>query len=435
MKKASFALLALMMAVTSGCGASKTTTDSAPAASTASNASTSPAPEKDITLTFWSTTQDLYADMTKKFEAQNPHIKIKADFMGDYDAMEQKVLAAVVAGNLPNVVQLGQRYGIPQVADSGKLIPIEQFMTDQEKQDVYPALWDRFRYKDKLWTIPFNSSTPVLYYNKTMLDKAGLKAPSSWDELVAAAKKLTQDTNGDGKSDVWGFSSATDTPWYFQALVWDRGGAFLDPSGKPTVNSKAVVDTLKGYQDLVNVEKAMAPNQHKTAGEDFTAGKLAMMFWSGSSLKSFQKQVGDKFEIGVAFLPSIQSRNVPIGGNSLGIFKSDKDTEAAAWKFVQFLTNAENAAQTSMTSGYAPIRKTAADQPQFKDLLGKDPLFKTIMEQNQYLKANGISPADAVIWNGLVTAQEKVEGDPMADPKALLDKLQADVESYLKGYK
>ncbi|MFC5449380.1 ABC transporter substrate-binding protein [Paenibacillus aestuarii] len=433
MKKTSIALLALLMAATTGCGAKETASSPNTAASASTNASS--APEKDITLTFWSTSQDLYADLTKKFEAQNPHIKIKADFMGDYDAMEQKVLAGVVAGTLPNVVQLGQRYGIPQVADSGKLIPIEQFMNDQDKQDVYPAFWDRFRYKNKLWTIPFNSSTPVLYYNKTMLDKAGLKAPGTWDELTANAKKLTQDTNGDGKPDVWGFSSATDTPWYFQAMVWDRGGALLDASGKPTVNSKEAVDTLKAYQDLVNVDKAMAPNQHKTAGEDFTAGKLAMMYWSGSSLKSFQKQVGDKFEIGVAYMPSIQSRNVPIGGNSLGIFQSDKETEAASWKFVQFLTNAENAAQTSMTTGYAPIRKTAADLPQFKDLLGKDALFKSIMEQNQYLKANGISPADAVIWNGLVSAQEKVEGDAKADPQVLLDKLQADVEKYLKDYK
>lgn len=431
MKKALVVMMSLSILGLTACGGTKDAqTSTATTGATATSAS-----DKQVTLSLWTTNKDMLADQVKAYEAQHPNVKIKAEFMGGYDEMAQKVMAAVVANTLPNIVQVGQRYGIPQMADSGKMIPIEQFISEQEKNDVYPAFWDRFRYKDKLWTIPFNSSTPMLYVNKTMLDQAGLKAPNTWDELVTTAKALTKDTNADGKTDVWGFNTAADSPWYFQPMTWNRGGTIIDKTGKVTVNSKEAVATLKSFQDLVNVDKAMAPNQHKTAEEDFASGKLAMIYKSGSALAGTQDQVGKKFEVGVAFLPMINDRNVPIGGNSLGIFKSTPELEKASWDFVSFATNTENAAKFSISSGYAPIKKSATASEPYLNKMKEDPNFKTIMDQNQYLRNQAIHPADSLIWNGLVTALEMVEGDPKADPQKVLDKLQADVDDFMKNYK
>ncbi|MDR6551623.1 ABC transporter substrate-binding protein [Paenibacillus qinlingensis] len=433
-------LLTIMSAVTvitaAGCASKADVNQGNSSSQQATAASATTAAAKEVTLTFWSTNKDLYADDIKQFESKYPNIKIKAEFMGDYDEMAKKVMAGVVANSLPNVVQLGQRHGIPQIADSGKLIPIEQFMEKKDIDDIYPAFWNRFRYKEKLWTIPFNSSTPVMYYNKTMLEKAGVKPPDNWNELVEAAKKLTQDTNGDGKTDIWGFNTAADTPWYLQPMTWNRGGKIVDPvANKITVNSKESVETLKSFQDLVNVQKAMAPNQHKTAEEDFNSGKVAILFKSGSALAATQKQVGDKFAVGVAPLPMIQSRTTPIGGNSLGIFKSNDELQKASWTFVSYLTNTENAAKTSMKSGYVPIRKTSTDLPEFQKLLKENDGFKANMGQIEYLYGQAIHPADSLIWSGLVTALETVEGDSKADPQKLLDKLQQDVDVFMKSYK
>lgn len=431
MKKALVVMMSLSIIGLTACGGTKDAqTSTATTGATATSAS-----DKQVTLSLWTTNKDMLADQVKAYEDQHPNVKIKAEFMGGYDEMAQKVMAAVVANTLPNIVQVGQRYGIPQMADSGKMIPIEQFISEQEKNDVYTAFWDRFRYKDKLWTIPFNSSTPMLYVNKTMLEQAGLKAPNTWDELVTTAKALTKDTNGDGKTDVWGFNTAADSPWYFQPMTWNRGGTIIDKTGKVTVNSKEAVATLKSFQDLVNVDKAMAPNQHKTAEEDFASGKLAMIYKSGSALAGTQDQVGKKFEVGVAFLPMIKDRNVPIGGNSLGIFKSTPELEKASWDFVSFATNTENAAKFSISSGYAPIKKSATASEPYLNKMKEDPNFKTIMDQNQYLRNQAIHPADSLIWNGLVTALEMVEGDPKADPQKVLDKLQADVDDFMKNYK
>ncbi|MCI3919100.1 ABC transporter substrate-binding protein [Paenibacillus sp. TRM 82003] len=382
---------------------------------------------ENVTLKFWTTNKNNYPEAIEEFTKANPKITVEAEYMGNYDEMAEKVLAGIVSDSLPHVVQVGQRHGIPQVADSGKLIPIEDFMTEDEVADVRPAFWQRYTYKDKKWVIPFESSTPVMYYNKTLFEQKGVPVPTTWDELIETGKKVT----GDG---VWGFNLAGDTPWYFQALTWNRGGEMIREDGSLNINGKEAVETLKSIQDLVHVSKVMPQNQIATSGEDFVAGKVAMLFRSGASLAGLKEQVGDKFEIGIAFLPMIDERWVPLGGNGLGIFKSDKAHEEAAWKLVQFLTTKEKTAEGSMNSGYIPIKASAMELQSFQDHLVADPNFKVAIEQTEFLRGQSINPADALVWSGIVTAIESVHNDPNANPQEILDKLQKEVQEYLDSY-
>ncbi|OXM85336.1 ABC transporter substrate-binding protein [Paenibacillus rigui] len=419
MKKKAALALAAGLAILSGCGG-QGGTSSQEASQTAANGA--------ITLKMWSTEKDGLKSYMDAFQVANPNIKVEVEFMGDYDEMAKKVQAGIVSNSLPHLVQLGQRHAIPQIADSGKLLPIESFMSKGEIDNILPGFWQRYTYKDKKWVIPFQSSTPVMYYNKTMFDKQGLKAPDTWDELIETGKKLS----GNG---IWGLNLNNDSPWYFQAMVWNRGGRMIKQDGAPNVNSKEVVETLKSFQDAVHTSKIMPPNQIKTSGEDFMAGKLAMLFRSGSSLSALKKQVGDKFEIGVAYLPKVKERWVPTGGNGLGIFQSDKAHEEAAWKLVSFLTSADITAKNSMSTGYIPVNKTAYELPDFKQHFTKAPDFKVTIDQTQYLRGEGIHPADALIWSGVVKAIEAVHNDPQADPQKIMDSLQNEVNDYMKSYK
>ncbi|MCR8629823.1 ABC transporter substrate-binding protein [Paenibacillus radicis (ex Xue et al. 2023)] len=433
MKKTLAVLVAASLAVVSGCGGGGT----AGSGSGAGSQETAGAAQKGeakapsagpVTLKLWTTEKDALKSYLDAFHAANANIKVEAEFMGDYDEMAKKVQAGIVSNSLPHLVQLGQRHAIPQIADSGKLLPIESFMTKEEIADILPGFWQRYTYKDKKWVIPFQSSTPVMYYNKTMLDKQGLKVPDTWDELIETGKKVS----GNG---VWGLNLNSDSPWYFQPMVWNRGGQMIKPDGTPNVNGKEAVETLKSIQDAVHVSHIMPQNQIKTSGEDFAAGKLAMLMRSGASLAALKKQIGDKFEIGVAFLPKVKERWVPIGGNGLGIFKSDKAHEEAAWKLVSFLTSAEITAKNSMETGYIPVKKAAFELPDFKQHLTKDPNFKVAIDQTQYLRGEGIHPADALIWSGVIKAIETVHNDPKADPQKVMDKLQTEIVEYMKTYK
>ena len=178
----------------------------------------------------------------------------------------------------------------------------------------------------------------------------------------------------------------------------------------------------------------MPPTSWLPESEDFVQGRLAMMFRSGASLRSIKEQVGDAFEVGVAFLPAVDSRNVPIGGNSLGIFKSDEKTERAAWEFVKFMTSAEKTAQRSIETGYIPIRQSAYELDFFVEHLEKDPDFKVAIDQTAYLKGQSINPADGVIWLGIAEVMEKLAADPNSDPEQLAEELEQEVQEFLAQY-
>ena len=384
-------------------------------------------PPKDVTIKFWTTVKTAYEEELVEFNKLYPHINVEAVYMGGYDDMAQKVMAGVVANDLPHVVQLGQRHGIPQIIDSGKLLPIESFLSDEDINDIFPGFWERYEYEGVKWTIPFESSNPILFYNKTMLDAAGLQPPQTWDEMIEVGKKLT---NGD----VWGVNWGADSPWYYQPMVWNRGGDLIAADGTPQINGKESYETLKSLQDLVHVHKIMPPNQMASAAEDFAAGKLALYFRSGAFLETMKKNVGDKFEFDLAYLPAIQESWVPIGGNALGIFQSDADHEAASWQLVQYLTSKEHTVEGMKNYGYIPIRQSATELQSYKDALAADPKFKVTIDQTEHLRGQTIHPADGLIWTEIVNAIEAVHSNASADPQAILDKIQAEVEAYMKDY-
>ncbi|MEH7235449.1 ABC transporter substrate-binding protein [Bacillus sp. JJ1562] len=398
--------------------------------------SNSPSTTEDgkVQIEFWTTDEENYAELVAEFEEQHPDIDVVASYHGGYDEMAQKIQAAVVAKNLPDVAQLGQRHAIPQIADSGQLIPIEELIDQDTIDDIHSQLWDRFRYKDQLWTIPFESSTPVLYYNKTLFEEHGVKVPETWDELVQAAEALTIDEDGDGTNEVWGFNMAKDTPWYIQPMAWNRGAKLINEDGTVDLNSPEMVETIESFKDIVHERKAMPINQHNTADDDFKAGKLALFYKSGASFQGIVRDVGDSFEVGTTFLPAVDERNVPIGGNSLGVFKSSDEEQEASLKLVEFLTSTEKVAEISMATGYIPVRQSAMELQEFKDHLEEFPNAKVTIDQMEFLYGQPINPSDSLIWNELVTILEMVEQDQDADVQKILDQLQKKVSQFLEDY-
>ena len=217
-------------------------------------------------------------------------------------------------------------------------------------------------------------------------------------------------------------------------MTWNRGGTLIDEKNNVQLNSKEAVETLQSFQDLVHKEKVMPPNQHASAQQDFIGGKVGMLFMSGSSLAGLNTDIGDKFELCVAYIPAVTESHVPIGGNSLGIFKSTSEQEEASWKLIDFLTNTKNSSQASIDSGYIAIRESSLELPEFKAHLENNPNFKVTIDQLENLYGQAINPADSLIWGGIVKAFEAIEEDANANPQDILDSLQKEVEAYLKDY-
>ena len=152
--------------------------------------------EETITLDFWVRTSDDFSSEIAAFEAANPGIKINQVQVGEnYDDLVAKYNAAIAADNLPQVGMVGQRHGIPQFYDAGKLIPIENYMTQEEQDDVIDGFWVRYTYNGVRLAVPFQSSMPMLYYNQTMLEELGLEVPTAFTEMIetwtATARRIS----------------------------------------------------------------------------------------------------------------------------------------------------------------------------------------------------------------------------------------------------
>lgn len=351
-------------------------------------------------------------EMMKRFNASQTACIGEAVFQGSYDDSLNKLKAGLQSKDIPAVVQQFD-LATQVLVDLKVIAPMQEFI-DAEKfniSDYETNVLAYYTVDGKLYGMPFNTSNPMLYYNKDMFTAAGLdpnKPPTTWDELVTAAKALTKDTNGDGKPDQWGFNTHTDTHWYFSAMIMQNGGKILSDDGKKVIyNSPEGIEALQFWGDLVTKHKVMPPNQHAQAGADFTTGKLGMIMRSSSFLATVEKDA--KFKVGVAILPGKKVKSVPIGGASLLVFKTTAERQKAAWEFVQWMTNAENSLSLFTQTNYVPIRKSVASMPAVKDYIAKSPNSEVLIKQLEFASA---IPIFAELGNSdeqLRKAVEKVE--------------------------
>lgn len=388
-------------------------------------------------ITFWTTSQEGYPEWEAAFEEANPGVTVTTQYIGNYDEMAQRVQAAIAGGESPDVAQMGQRHGLPQVIDAGALVPVDEYLAEDDVADIRSGLWSRYTYEGERWVVPFGSSTPGMWFNADAFREAGLdpeNPPQTWDEVAAAAEALTTDEDGDGQPERWGFSTCADVPWYVRPMIIQAGGELYDADGAPQVNGEAGLAALSFFRDIVHERQAAAPVGHQTAEEDFKAGTIGILFCSTANRSDFAESIGDRFAYDLAWLPRRDEQAVGLGGNGLVVFAGESAEQAASAAFVQFLTDTQRTAEMGLQTGYVAIRESAMAEPGIQELLAEDPYAQTIYDQLPFVADAGINPADAILWSGLLNAVETVQTDPEADPQQLLDDLQREMEDYLGNY-
>ncbi len=389
--------------------------------------------EDVITLDFWVRTNDDFTKEIAAFEAANPGIKInQVQVGGNYDDLVAKYNAAIVANNLPHVGLVGQRHGIPQFYDAGKLIPIEQYMTAEEMADVIDGFWVRYTYNGVRLAVPFQSSMPMMHYNQTMLEELGLPVPTTFTEMIEVAAKAVKDVDGDGATDIYGFNMASDTPWYIQPLVWGMGGTVVDAEGNVNVNTPEMKEVLSKIAYMVK-EGIMPANQHATATTDFGNGTFLFYFTSCASKSQIQEAAGDNFKYNMAFFPAEEDLNICIGGNGLAIFASDDAHQEAAAKFIKYMISPEAISESTLYRGYMPFTNAQFASPLIQERM-EDPIWKVVLDQVQYIKGQNIHPADSTVWNELMALLSEIEANPDMDIDAALVDMQAEIDEFMMMY-
>ncbi len=332
----------------------------------------------------------LMSAMVADFNKEHPNINVTPVYAGSYQDTQAKAVAASRAGNPPDVAVL-LASATYQLEDLGVINPVDEFVADDKDKgyinDFFPALWLNAKDKGKIWAIPFQRSTPVLYYNVDAFKEAGLdpnRPPKTWDELASYAKKLTQ-KDAKGNAAQWGIEIPT-YYWIFQGFVLEAGGQLMNDDGtRVYFDSQPAKQALQFWTDLQNkygvMPKAALP--WASVASDFMTGRTAMIFHSTGSLVGFRN--GSKFKVGVAFMPAKQDFGVPTGGGNLYMFKNiPASHKEATWTFIKWMTSPEQAARWSMGSGYIVVRRSALDLPEFKEYTDKYPEALTAINQLKY---------------------------------------------------
>ncbi len=355
-----------------------------------------------INITFWHAMGGVGGEainkMVENFNKTHPNIKVTAQYQGSYDDEINKLRSAMQGKAGPDVVQIydiGTRFMI----DSGWITPVQNFV-DSEKFDtsqLEPNLLAYYTVDNKLYSMPFNSSTPLLYYNKTAFKEAGLdpeKPPRNFKEIEEYSKVLLK-KDSSGNVTQYGYSMAI-YGWFFEQLLAKEGALYANNEngreGRATAvefdKNEAGINILTTWKNIVDSGLAINLGR-KTADTQnaFAAGRIAMTIDSTAVLGSILKNVGDRFEVGTGSLPSISDNppangGVIIGGASLWIIDNgSKEKQNAAWEFVKFMISPEQQVFWNKQTGYFPVTKKAYDLPEMQEHLKQRPQFKTAIDQ------------------------------------------------------
>lgn len=330
------------------------------------------------------------------FEKENPGIKIKAIYAGTYQDTLVKALTAFKSGDPPDIAVLLST-DMFTLIDQDAITPFDDLLkSDADKawaKSFYPAFMENSQTGGKIWGIPFQRSTIVMFYNKDAFKEAGLdpnKAPDTWDELIADGAKLTK-RDGDGNVAQWTVEipSTAFTYWLFQGLTTANNVRLMNQTGTQTYFDKPeVIEALQYWVDLSRKYKIQPAGtiEWGTTPKDFFERKTAIMWTSTGNLTNVRKNAG--FSFGVAMLPAHNGRGSPTGGGNFYLFKKMTDEErAAALKFVQWMTTPGRAADWGIATGYVAVRPDAWDTPAMKKYVAEFPPAAVARDQLKYAVA------------------------------------------------
>ncbi len=354
-------------------------------------------PEGATVINFWHAfgggRKLLIQRMVDDFNYTHPKIFVKAENKGSYrDTLNAAILAAQ-QGNPPHIVQIFE-VGSQLALDSGIFVPFEDNAPSwAHTEDLIPGVADYYNFGGKFYSMPWNSSNPILYYNKDIFRKAGLdpeKPPETFEEMLQVCDKIV--SSGAAKNCVsWPLHS-----WFFEQWMANMGAELANNGNGRDARATEVYLTSDAAKEIVSWWKEMYDKGYYAysgkledwdgADAIFVSGQAAMEITSTSDVVNRQRDAAQNgFELGTGYLPypaDSGRHGVIVGGASLWISGGHPEEEMkAATEFVTWFTNVENAIRWHKGTGYFPIRKTAVDVLEKEDWFERNPAYRAAFDQ------------------------------------------------------
>lgn len=328
--------------------------------------------QQRVEIQFWHAMSGVLGErvgeIVKRFNDSQTKYTVVATNKGNYDEVINATIAAYRAKKAPQIVQIYER-GFMAMLLSGAIVPVQDLMTEKKKQvdfsDFIKPVASYYQYKGKLMSMPFNSSTPILFYNKEQFEKAGFSGPAdTWAEfekqLYAIKSKGTAECGSSLAGDYFwslmeNYSTVNDQPWGTKSNGYDG----LDTEF--VYNKTRLVQQVTRLQKWVNDGIIQIAGQGLSPQQLFTSGKCATYFASTAAHGGIEREPSIKWS--ATYLPheaDLTARNSSIGGATLWVMKGHKSEEYdGVAAFLEFLAKPDLQVWWHEATGYVPISNTA----------------------------------------------------------------------------
>ncbi|HXM54964.1 MAG TPA: sugar ABC transporter substrate-binding protein [Candidatus Dormibacteraeota bacterium] len=315
------------------------------------------------TLTLWARDSEktFIGTIVDAFNSSHKNIHVEVTIIPAGNPFVQKLGTATANGSGPDVVSIDLVY-VPYFAKAGALEDITSRADSLSYKSGFDSAHMRLAtYNDKMYALPFTAESSVVYYNKTLFQKAGLdttKPPTNWAEMQAAATKIRA-LGSDYYGYVWPGANGGASIFEIAPMVWASGGEVLGGTPQqsvPMFNSAAVTDMLTFMHGMVQqnlIPPSAATDTTSNSLTAFQGGKVGMV--PAGAFYIPQLEGSKTFDYGVFPIPGKTGGYSSFaGGDEIAIGKNTKN-ESASWTFVQWATD-QAAQQTMAKLGVMPVR-------------------------------------------------------------------------------
>ena len=447
LRRVGICLLVVILALSLfGCGAGNTNAQNSTAnnnkeVTSATDTTTNTASGEVKKITFWdyvwgpSEYLSAAKDLVARFNSENTdNIEVTYQSISWSDGYEKFV--AAIAANTPPDVSTGGGFSQHQFAAMGQIMSLDSIIDEWTKDgsidDFFPGLIDNFKYNGEQIGIPWNVDSRAIYYRKDMFEQAGITTlPTTWDELLEAGKKLSNDEH-------YGMifalqDNASDHP--MQTFMASNGSGYFDESGNLAFDNEKNVQVLDFIEKMVTegvIPKDVVSTTQSAYEKMFFTGKVAIIIGATDFPEIARSEMGDDFVKNIGLLPPVKGYSgggfSPMNPNAIMVFNKTKYPEECK-TFIKWFSNNNQSLWTDGKVGAMPARKSVFEvfngdefKTQFRDVLLSNAVTQTYPYPSAKPSMNGIESSGCL----REALQEALSTDK--DHKAILSDLQKNLQ-------
>lgn len=373
----------------------------------------------------------IFQSLVEQFNQVHPDIKVEPLYLGQPDQQVPKILTGVVGGAPPDLL-----WYVPsltgQLVELEALVPLDDWLAQTQLLDqIDPVLLESMALEDHDWSVPFGTNNVGVFYRPDLFRAAGVtQIPKTWADFQKVAQQLTQDRDGDGRTDQYGvWLSLGKGEWnvyVWLPFVFSAGGELLQ-EGKPHLVNSGAIAALQFGADLVKQGVALlSPPERGYETDSLISGKVAMQITGPWTLQELERSgiEYDAFPLPVADQPA-----AVVGGENLFVFRTTPERQKAALTFLEFILSEGFQTQWAIQTGYLPVNLNARSSPAYQAFVAQHPIFQVFLNQMQWARSRPLIPGYRYLSENFGRAIEAaLLGQP---PEAALESAQQRLELIL----